>query len=97
LIVSMGFMPMEATLLTRKEMAFPFVFLIFLLMVIYLFTRLLNDDKKMALGLTIFIGSNFILGEIYYIVQSILSSEKTQTLIMGKLPFLADVLAILAY
>mgnify|MGYP003724762521 FL=1 len=61
-------------------------------MVIYLFTRLLNDDKKLALGLTIFIGSNFIFGKVYYIISAILfDSPKTQSLIMEKLLFLAAI------
>ena len=85
-------MPLAAYFMTRKDFAFPFVFLVFLLMTIYLFTRLLNDDKKMALGLTIFIGSNFIMGKVYYIFTAIVFvSRKSQLLVMERLPFLATV------
>ena len=92
LVGSVIAMPLAAYFMPRKDFAFPFIFLIFLLMVIYIFTRLLNDDKKMALGLTIFIGSNFILGKAYYIITAVMFfSPKTQSLIMERLPFLAPI------
>ena len=92
LIGSLLAMPLAAYFMTRKDFAFPFVFLVFLLMTIYLFTRLLSDDKKIALGLTIFIGSNFIIGKVYYILTAILFvSRKSQLLVMERLPFLAAI------
>ena len=97
LIALTGLLPAAAFLMTKKEMAFPFIFLIFLLIAVYFIVHLLNGSKKMALGATIFLGCNFLLGKIYFIVQSTLSSEKTQSLIIKKLPFLADILTKTTY
>lgn len=82
-------MPLAAVFMTRQDFAFPFLFLIFLLVTVYLLTGLISGDKKIALGLTIFLGSNVIIGKIYYIAHAIIFiSTKSQLLVMEKLPFL---------
>ena len=88
-------MPMAALFFLRGEKAFPFIFLIFLLAVVYRFTFLFTGNKNIALGLTILLGSNFVIGKIFYLSQSILFSKKTQIMIMDKLPFIADTMSIL--
>ena len=88
-------MPLTALFFTRTDNAFPFIFLFFMLMVIYRLTYLMSNDRNIALGLTILLGSNFVIGKIFYLSQSILFSKKTQIMIMDKLPFIADTMSIL--
>ena len=93
---SLIIMPLAALFFTRTDNAFPFIFLFFMLLVIHRLTYLMSNDRNIALGLTILLGSNFVLGKIFYLSQSILFSKKTQLMIMEKLSFIADTVLFLS-